>query len=254
MSKINPPVVVENRQHQSKNYFVARDDLLFGGTKQRALKDYLELFPDIETFVYGGPDLGYAQLALSHTVNLLNKKCVIFLQSANEMPNFLTRKAIAKGAECHLITDTIGAVVQRAKDYVTYNQKSMFVPFGLEDETYLKLAIVALSEALKDVVPPKRVWITSGSGTLLRTLATIWPKTKLLIVKVGKDIYLDEYEESIRKRIEIYDTTARYKSTQDLPRELRPPYPSLPKYDAKIWIFASLELQEGDYIWNVGGY
>jgi len=39
---------------------------------------------------------------------------------------------------------------------------------------------------------------------------------------------------------------------QPVPRDLRPPYPSLDNYDAKVWQQILKLGEEGDYIWNVG--
>jgi hypothetical protein len=57
---------------------VVRDDLLLGGTKQRALVKLIESNLGFNEFVYAGPSSGFAQVALTISCLKLNKVVSFF--------------------------------------------------------------------------------------------------------------------------------------------------------------------------------
>lgn len=262
----NPIIVPEKRYLGKDRYFVIRDDTLIGGTKQRALYNHLIKFksirPDVTELVYAGPDSGYAQIALAYIAPYAGFQSRLFLQSVAKTPNKLTKRAIGYGANYTLIQNDLKTVTAKAQTYVEENPTSHLIPFGLDSKEFESELVAALTIALKDVPEPKTLWLPIGSGTLLKCISQVWPNTSIKGVIVGRDIYWEDYDPALRKRVEIYDAksynrrrypgTGGYKFTQAIDKSLLPPYPSLATYDGKIWLFASQELEDGDYIWNVG--
>lgn len=57
---------------------VVRDDLLPGGTKQRASAPFIQDMVNIgySHFVYASPFAGFAQVALAYTCRMLNVRCI----------------------------------------------------------------------------------------------------------------------------------------------------------------------------------
>ncbi|RYZ79617.1 MAG: hypothetical protein EOP06_26860, partial [Proteobacteria bacterium] len=64
--------------------FVVRDDLLIGGTKQRAIIPFItELRQQgYDNFFYASPFCGFAQIALATAVQLLGVECTIYCEKA----------------------------------------------------------------------------------------------------------------------------------------------------------------------------
>ena len=125
------------------------------------------------------------------------------------------------------------------------------MPFGLDHPDFNRLLHEAIVSALPPSLreqPPRRLWLVAGSGTILKTLATIWPKTYFLVVQVGKDLP--------RKTMETVPQFWAFKAPMPFegpaePSEM-PPYPSVTNYDAKLWGFVRRYAEPGDFVWNVG--
>lgn len=98
-------------------------------------------------------------------------------------------------------------------------------------------------------IPPKRIWVTMGSGVILQVLTRLFPQSHFIAVHVGK-IISSEIREKYGQRVEFI-----WADSTDLQQNinLSPPYPSVTNYDAKLWPFVDKLAQDGDYIWNVAG-
>jgi len=248
---MNPPVKLDKFFYNQMPFYVIRDDLLVGGTKQRALEKYLKSF-DVKEFVYAGPDNGYAQIALAHVAGKLGKRVTVFAQSVPGKPSEPSLRATKYGANMIYVAADLKTTKAKAEKYVSQTPGSLLVPFGLVDDLYLKMLIEALKEATANILPPKRIWIPAGSGTLLRSIAAIWPHARILVVAIAKPIYWQDYSQELISRTKEYSAIKYYSLREAVRDEDTPPYPSLSTYDAKVWIFAQNELQPNDYIWNVG--
>lgn len=210
---LNPPVYIQPltaklESGQEITVQVIRDDLLTGGTKQRALPVLITSNPTANEFIYAGPAFGFAQVALAYVARLMKKQAVLFVarqQDGHLQP--LTARAAAMGATIKEVfpPNTLKDVQQAGEDYVkkrneqcpSHQPVAVLLPFGLNCELFIN----ALETSLKQALPPEllmeeknpaRVWVTCGSGALLATLSKIWPKTTFLAVQVGKKIWPDQ--------------------------------------------------------------
>jgi hypothetical protein len=91
----NPPVQVVDYKITRNDgrpitVHVIRDDLLIGGTKQRAMCELMANSADNE-FIYASPLNGYAMVAISYCASLFRKKAVIFVSGSNHSNS--TKKA-----------------------------------------------------------------------------------------------------------------------------------------------------------------
>lgn len=259
---------------------VIRDDYLIGGTKQRALYLLLEKYIKLgyNEFIYAGPATGYAQVALAYTASILNVKATIFI--LGKQRTRLTNLAEKYGAKLKFIAGNLIETQEEARRYsdegIESNEpggterKRLLLPFGMDSEEYRKLLLKQLKKVWsKTKLPdPPRVWLTFGSGTLLHVLAELWPSTEFMPVRVGKNIWEDQFPSEMwtrfggKERIDFLRVTpddklkevkGHYYQKFNEEAPILPPYNSLDTYDAKVWQRVIKYAKEGDYIWNVAG-
>eukprot|EP01117_Protostelium_nocturnum_P010623 TRINITY_DN3823_c0_g1_i1.p1 TRINITY_DN3823_c0_g1~~TRINITY_DN3823_c0_g1_i1.p1 ORF type:complete len:358 (-),score=121.47 TRINITY_DN3823_c0_g1_i1:806-1879(-) len=255
----NPPIVLEDIENRNgRKLKVIRDDLLIGGTKQRALIAYLSSRSSIDEFVYAGPVFGYAQIALGYASKLTGKKGTLFLESKDPL-HPLTQKAKSFGAKVIQVGSraTLKQVQEESQNYVEREKREgrhiELLPFGLHDEEFINLLVKSIREAvekgspelLREETTPKRMWLVVGSGTIMEALHRIWPQTHLLLVQVGKRVWPDQVEHI---KHTLYVAPEKF---WEISKRL-PPYPSVSTYDAKLWQFVEDHGESGDFIWNVG--
>ncbi len=252
----NPPITVVSYQiREDAIVHVVRDDLLPGGTKQRALDEFIAANNEHEEFVYAGPTSGFAQIAITLACRRMGKQAVLFLVNASNHRPYLSIWCRKNGAKVTIMQKKLTYVEKEAQLYTTNKDKSFLIPFGLDCPVYAELLYKQLRAAVPPELAPKRLWTTIGSGTILQTLARIWPDAELLPVQVGKKAWEDQYSPDVWKRMGGYERIKLLAAPQPffapVPTELMPPYPSVATYDAKVWQQVLLYAEDGDYIWNV---
>ena len=242
----SPKLRIEAVMHKDKVFHVVRDDYLVGGSKQRGMVPLLQN-SEFQEFVYGGPNNGYAQIALAYAAQLTGKKCTLFVAKIKRDHPF-TIKAKKMGAKVMKVYNGYLKTVQAAAEkYVSAHEDAELVPFGGGSEIFVKYMTDNIRKALPRNLredPPERMWLVGGSATLLRVLYDVFPQTKFFVVQVGKTIWEDQLE---------MDRTTKYVAAEKFHEDavIQPPYPTVSSYDAKVWVFAAQHGQSGDYIWNV---
>lgn len=213
-------------------FFVVRDDLIPGGTKQRVLGRFLT---GADEFVYASPAYGYAQVALAHTCRDMGKQATVFVAKRAQLHS---RTAEAKKAGAKIVQIPHGYlsnVKAKAAQYCEASGASL-LPWGLDFPAFLDaLAGVAISMQ----IAPSEVWTVAGSGTLSRALQIAWPNATFHAVQVGATPKVG------RATLHI----ANEKFEQD--SRLKPPFPSCSNYDAKAWQFVDRFAADGALFWNV---
>jgi hypothetical protein len=250
----DPPITIKTIYHNNKKINVISDNLIIGGSKTRAILDYVRnLKPDITSLIYLGASNGYAQIAFAYSLWLLksNIKLRIYFQYT-QLDEAKKLQSIAKYiypyVEYIILKKPFREIWPLIDAEIDKNPKTTFlIPFGLNDVTYKKYFHSSLEHHLQDqyISKIKILWIVGGSGTLFNTLYSILNETHFNVVQVGKEIHLTEEQ---KKRITIY------KSSYSLyaPINMNIPYPTLKSYDGKIWEFSD-KFSDDMYIWNVGG-
>lgn len=251
MERENPEIVTVPYQLNNKTINVIRDDLSnIGGTKERALIKYIQHYNQYSDFVYVGPSSGFAQIALTDACVKLKKRTTLFLVNPPKYSPYLSLWCEQQGANVKYFSDSLENITKIAEQYVkTKKGKAFLIPFGLDDNIFTDILFEQLRQAIPNTINPKRLWLTVGSGTLLRILGEIFPETEFIAVQVGKKIWEDQYKPELWKRITIH--VAPQKFFERVPNNLLPPYPSVPNYDAKVWQFVLQYAENDDYIWNV---
>lgn len=237
---LNPKVELTKVKYFNKEFQVVRDDLLPGGTKQRAMGIIKNIRED--EIVYCGPYNGWAQVALSIGCQLYDKKATVFMTRNDYSTNL---KALAYG--CNIVTmpnKTIKELQEAGSEYVK-NKNAKLLPFGFDSKEFCDELYLRLIESIDlDVHFSNTIWLVAGSATLLSVLYKVFPKAKFGVVQVGKKIWPDQIQPN---RTTLYIAPETF--YQDA--RTKPPYPSVVKYDAKVWQFVMRHGCSGDLIWNV---
>ncbi len=242
ITDLNPKLVTSEIINDHRVFTVIRDDLLHAGTKQRAM-GIIKNIPNDEV-VYSGPFSGYAQLAIAIGCKVFGKKATVFTTRDDYITNLRAKKyganIIAKPGKSLKELQTIGA--EYAKKHNAY-----LLPFGFDSDEFREELCNKLIEALGDINRDfnKTIWVIAGSSTLLNVLYKVFPNAKFAAVQVGKTIWPDQ----INDRTKLFVAPEKFYDDAINP----PPYPSVIKYDAKVWQFVSRFGESGDMIWNVGG-
>jgi hypothetical protein len=261
----NPPISISKIEIQNckanknndlkKELFVIRDDYIIGGTKGRAIIEYIQFLlmknKNINELIYLGASNGYAPIALSYGLQLLKSsiKLTIYSQSSN-ISDARSIQSLAK----YLYPKTNFIDLKKPfkeiwpliDAHLSKQKNAMLIPFGLHDKQYENYLSAALSIHLPNFVNViKRLWLVVGSGVLFGILYKILVNTHFCLVQVGKNIDLHDYEMS---RITMHVSSYRLYETINVDI----PYATTKSYDGKIWEFCD-KFQAGDYIWNVAG-
>ena len=258
---------------------VFRDDVLEGGTKQRAMGVMIR-DSSADRFVYAGPAEGYAQVALAYVCKLYGKKSTVVLPRRRDRRlHALTVVAKSHGVCVVEVPPRNGNGVARLKDVQAYAERMVkehneekhegdvmeLLPFGLHCDEFVSELVQRLKDCIPETLrlkdPPKRLWTVAGSAALLASFAKVWPSTKFMVVQVGKKIWPDQIGHTKREG----DGEGEFNGPRTFESELfiaperffdvakkQPPYPTVRTYDAKLWQFVLKHAEDGDYVWNVG--
>lgn len=250
----SPSVKISRLKVKNGNVIVVRDDLLRGGTKQRAAVPFLRshMLAGINEFVYASPFSGYAQVALAYSCDFLRTNCTLFSEQHNGRMSEFTR-LIADCAKVNLAENLFDAEQQAIK-YCQSTASCLKIPLGFDDplfKEYLKVELIeqwrSLCSALGFV--PNRLWVPVGSGTLANIFSSILTDTELKMVDVQ---VLPSGDDRI-KSVKSLCNSQYMKALEPFhcPAQNLPPIPSNRYYDAKLWQFVSAQAENNDVWWNV---
>lgn len=231
------------------------DGEILGGTKARALKQYImekieirrQIGKETKGILYAGPISGSAQLAVSIVAKQLKIISYLYLsgvtKSLLDYPFFAQAKnyrPISKG-----FLKLKNARIEAMK-YIVQNPKVMLIPFGFGDDIFDQILFETLKITNeKSPIYPKVVWMAVGSGTILKAFAKLFPDIQINVVRIGAHIDLSDILKP--ERVKIFDAPEKFwEDTRILP-----PYKSVPSYDAKVWRFVKSHAKDGDFVLNV---
>ncbi|NND85351.1 MAG: hypothetical protein HKN46_09410 [Acidimicrobiia bacterium] len=214
--------------YDADRLLVARDDLIPGGTKARALPAYLDAIDAAGEVVYAGPVYGYAQIAVAYAAAATGRRATVFV-AARKKPHSRTLEAKTAGAKVVQVRPGyLSNVEAKARGYCELVGATA-LPFGLDDPVFSQLLAKSVIDAGARHYSPDVVWCAAGSGTLSRTLATVWPTATINAVAVGKHV------EASGGIDEVYSAPEKFEADARKP----PPFPSCSNYDAKVWRFVT---------------
>lgn len=230
---------------QHGRFFVVRDDIHPGGTKQVILRQWL---PELRQehghthFVYAASAFGKGGAALAFACAELGYKATLFMPrpSPKLSADIVWIDAVQKtGAEI-IFTDPMphekldGMALRYARKIDARYLVPGF-PYPAFQET-----LMAYARSLPMV--PTEIWCPVVSGSLAYALEAAFPEAALKPVSVVQtpgyegDAELLFAQEKFIRRVAV-----------------SPPYPSWPYSDAKIWQLAKKHGTDGALIWNSNG-
>ena len=256
--EFNPPIIIRTVKYRGHEINIVADDFLVGGTKTRALWPLLKDIPTGTTVVYAGPAMGLGQFALTRVATLLGLKVQLYLIGR---PNPMSEASKRLRASIFRVNLSVDTATQRAQEWIDEDPtKRQLIAFGCDIPGYREVLADAIRRAWVDHGTPTRLWLASGSATLLNALYLVFPPetgVRFMVVVVGRKVYPDQIQAD---RTTIFDYKALYGRSfeQSVVETKLPPYPSVPNYDAKVWHVLTDMIEreeveaEGNFIWNVG--
>lgn len=252
----SPPIQVTKITTDRGQVAVIRDDLLKGGTKQRAAIPFLKELKQqgIEECVYASPPFGYAQIALAHSCAAIGMRCTIFAERHNGEASRYT-ESIRTVANIEL-ANNLAEAEDNALLYSRRQRSKLKIPLGFDDARYRQHFQRELSKQWRVLCgeldgPPKRLWLPCGSGTLISVFRSFLARIPIVCVDVGVLPESDRRIEHVKKMDNVL-----YLRAPELfiaPALQMPPYRSNPNYDAKLYQFMKTLGRDGDACWNVAG-
>ena len=256
-----PTPFVQTLPLHDKRIHVLRDDLLPGGSKQRAALPYLRelLAQGWQHFAYASPFCGFAQVALAAAARQLGVVCHLFCAAdAAHLPQLrrheFSELARSMGAELRLFADLAQAQAAAGR-FVAEGPQRYEVPLGFADDGFLRLMAQEAAWVWTEVVAqlgrkPPRVWVAVGSGTLSRCLRQMLPDdVELMGVNARVLDPADGRLSSLQclPRLQLLHADEAFHE----PALQTPPVPSNAHYDAKLWRHLVRQGRDGDLWWNV---
>ncbi len=263
MKNFSPPIEISKVHLATRkaSVHIIREDLLPGGTKQRAIIPFLEdlIQQGHDEFVYASPFCGFAQIALAYAGKHLQKKITIFCETMDSGD-----KVDSKFHEFSLLAQSLGASIKPCKDLQQAEQKAseysrshgaFQVPLGFNHEGFLNhyskaLLIQFLILKKKIDFTPKVLWVPIGSGTLVRLFRKVLPQE---ITLNCVDVRVLKPTDDRIKNIQNLENVNFYRADLNFHEESHelPPLPSNKYYDAKLWTFINRFATHNDIWWNV---
>ncbi|RYZ63338.1 MAG: pyridoxal-phosphate dependent enzyme, partial [Proteobacteria bacterium] len=241
--------------------WVVREDILEGGTKQRACLPYLKACHDsgARVFVYASPFAGFAQVALAVTARTLGIPVTLFCEKDATKPGkrvFHEFSELARGYRARIeLCDSLSEATERTSEYASQDSERLALPLGFDCpifKKFLKQEITRGWEKILQVTDqePATVWLPVGSGTLLKTFSQVIPQhvnIRGVNVRVLSDSDSRMIELAGINRCQIDPTPETFAEHS----VVMPPIPSNIHYDAKLWQFMQRSAKPGDLWWNV---
>lgn len=215
-------------------FWVVRDDVVPGGTKQIVLRKVLPELNETH-FVYTASVFGKGGPALAFACAELGFKCTLFIAKSTVTVPWIEE---VKALGTRLIWTDLMPVVeieQMAWQYALQND-AFCLPLGFSSEQF-HTHLVEYARLLP--FKPTEIWCPIVSGTMAHGLESAFPDAKLNGVSVVKH---HEY----RGFGEVYRAPEKFVRGA----AIAPPYPSWTYSDAKVWRFAKKFGIDDAVIWN----
>jgi hypothetical protein len=249
------PIVIENynitKNNETKDKFnikIVRDDLIPGGTKQRAWRIFEKITEN--EIVYASKYNGFTQLTLAIIALKINKCATIFLDRNNK-----TITSIAKEYGVNVIIKKdkdINELYYAAKKYAKMN-KSHFMFAGFHEGAIIDEITRDIQNKIIGLLDPMQkynFWVEGKSGSIIDVLFKLFPNSMINIIELDNKkkknkIYNDD---RIKTHIVSHIITEYVFNDLEVSRPLSEF--NVSTYHASIWKYITEFAQDGDIFWN----
>ena len=258
----NPPIVPEILQLENKNLFLVQEGKMLFGTKQRAMRTFLEAIKkenrDIDQVLYVGGYNASGPAAFAYGAMKCGLKCTIIIAyKTEEKLDFFTKSRykaslIALNAKIYIVK-TYGEARTLADDIIKKKAKknSIYYPvMGFNTALWRNI----LSSKIRDAAhagnllfgKDTTIWITAGTGSVAMSLNMAFPEVNLGLYMTGSEKYQKIIKDWAKDKENIVLIP-----TLDLEHKPRVPYYTVADYDDYIWPYIWQFAEDGDIIWNI---
>ena len=217
---------------------VVRDDLSVG-TKIRG-GDLLASRVEQKRLVYVQPRTGLAGVSLLDVCNRRDKDLTLFMPSSKRVSHHQAC-CIEQGADARFFRIAAMPVLNNYAKRWADEHGHYFIPLGLKHE----LVTAGLINAALKIPEPEEVWTVVSTGVLTRALQIAWPNATFHAVAVARNMKSGEIG-----RADIISAPEPFQKAINM--DDRPPFPSVPTYDAKAWRYIPKNTGRDILFWNVG--
>lgn len=217
---------------------VVRDDLTVG-TKVRG-GDLLASKVEQDRLVYVQPRTGLAGVSLLDVCKRRNKELTLFMPSSKRI-SYHQAACIEQGADARFIRIAAMPVLNNYARKWAEEHGHYFIPLGLKHE----LVTAGLIHAALKIPEPEEVWTVVSTGVLTRALQIAYPNATFHAVAVARNMKSGEIG-----RADIISAPEPFQKAINM--DDRPPFPSVPTYDAKAWRYIPKNTGRDILFWNVG--
>jgi len=240
---------------KDQKLFVVRDDVLPGGTKQRAIIPYLQGLQKkgFNHFIYLSHFCGFAQISFAHGCKVLGLKSTIFTtKDLNNKLHSNTLIAQKYGAEIKVCA-SLDQAEYEAQEYFETNLRNHLIPTGFNDELFINLLAERLHEQW-DFIQSKflinEIWLPFGTGAMVSAFKKVVPE--FIQIHVVDLNILDSYDPEVVKikndsRVVYHQSELAFHEVSKNP----PPISANDFYDAKVWEHIELKSNQNAIWWNV---
>lgn len=266
-------------QHEGLN--IIRDDVIFGGTKMRAILQLMKQFKKdgYSQFAYVGPVTGFAIIAISLGAFALDCESYFWSKDYNLPKKPLQQILIEElpGAHLEMVSAADAKIAQLACDFV-YNSgdKAKLLSIGnmtkeypnalretiRNNDVYLAKSNAEVSMVRKNPsklsklrklkwkfceLPVRKLFMVATGASVYYIMESIFPKIPISVIQVSSKIW-NKYPIDY-KRTTIYKAPQRFSRDTDI----LPPWDSVATYDAKSYQFITDEdkKMKGVFVYNI---
>lgn len=222
----------------SGNWWVARDDLLLGGSKSRYLRAIVQAVadqPDEQEIVYAGPAQGGMALCLAVMYGARATLCY----GERKVLTPRQQETLLYGA-AHVYSPyprVRPAMVKKlAREYAQQND-ALCIRWSLSYPEVVDAIGEVAATVEREYGHFDEVWVAGGGGTIARGLRAGFPEsTQVVTVPIGRVMRQREVPGVVVLPMPNY--------AMDKPVKLRPPFPHDMYYDGKAWEVAWIDRPE----------
>lgn len=209
---------------------VLRDDLLPGGTKSVLMP---HIIGEAKEYVYASPVYGGFQIALAIYCKKVGKTATIFC-AERKMKHPNTLRCIEEGANVIEIKHGYLSVIEKYARIHCEMYNAIKLEFGAKNQLNTAILMNRVNEVVNFLNgEPDEIYCAVGSGLLIESIAQATQRSIIHGVVVGKGYNWpqNDYMRKFENRVKLYNYPKKF----DKEATVKPPFPSMPNYDAKAW-------------------